>query len=357
VSSAPALPAPRVRFWSYDAELPSFRHRLAPLAAELARRGVEVAVERFPKRRYVRRILERRSPLAATDLLVFAKINLAPLEGWLLRRSVAAAVFDFDDAIFLRRPRAVGAPPGRSPFRRAKFARSCRAASLVVAGNEFLADAARQHARRVAVVPTPVDLERHAEGPPGSADGQVLVWIGLPENLPYLELVRPALARLAAERPGLRLRVVSSRAPAWPEVAVEHVPWSADGEAAALASADVGLMPLTDDDWSRGKCSFKLLQYMAAGLPCVASPVGMNREVVVDGETGLWAPTVEAWEAALRRLLDSRALRVALGAAGRELVRTSYDRRVVVPRAVELLLALVAASGGGVRRRVRRNGA
>jgi len=337
----------RALFWSYDPELPSFRHRLAPLAAELERRGWSTAVDRFPKRRYLRRILERRRTLAAADLLVYAKINLAPGERALLARLAPPAVFDFDDALWLRKPRRPGAPPGRSRFRERKFAASCRAAGLALAGNEFLAARARRESARVAVAPTGVDLAAY-EAVPRADDGRTVVWIGLPENLPYLAPIRPALARLAATGAAVRLRVVSSAFPDWPEIPIERVEWSAAEEIAALSTAAIGVMPLADDDWSRGKCAFKLLQYMAAGLPAVASPVGQSADVVIPEETGLWARTTEEWEAALARLLASAELRQRLGRAGRAVLRDRYEAAAIARRSadrIERLLAGAAIDG------------
>jgi glycosyltransferase involved in cell wall biosynthesis len=219
----------------------------------------------------------------------------------------------------------------------AKFAATCRLARLVIAGNQALADTARRWARRVEVVPTPVDLGRYPERPPAGRRPRTLVWIGLPENLDYLEALRPVLGRLASEVPDLVLRVVCSRFPDWPEVEIEGVPWSEEGEAQALATAGVGLMPLVDNAWGRGKCAFKLLQYMAAGLPCVASPVGANRDVVEQGVSGFLAAGDDQWEAALRRLLDDPEVALRMGRAGRDRVRRDFDRRVVIPRLADLL--------------------
>jgi glycosyltransferase involved in cell wall biosynthesis len=336
----------RALFWSYDPELPSFRHRLAPLAAELERRGWATVVEHFPKRRYLRRILARRHALAAADLLVFAKINLAPGERALLARLAPPTVFDFDDAIWLRKPRRPGAAPGRSRFRARKLAASCRAADLVQAGNEFLAARARRASGRVDLVPTGVDLAAYRAATRAD-DGRTVVWIGLPENLSYLTPLRPALARLAARGSTLRLRVVSSAFPDWPEVPIERVAWSAEGEIAALSTASIGIMPLTDDEWSRGKCAFKLLQYMAAGLPVVASPVGQNREVVTPDETGLWARTADDWEDGLGRLLASAELRQRLGSAARASLAERYDAPAIARRAADRIESLLAGPAGG----------
>lgn len=340
---------PTALLWSYDPEAPSFRHRLRSALPALEAAGWRCRVDKLPHRRYVRRVVERRREIAAADLLVIAKVNLALGEGGLVRRWARRIVFDFDDAIWLRKPRRLGEAPHRSRVRERKFGDTCRRADLAVAGNGFLAaEAERQVGSRAArtpprieVVPTPVDVARYPASPPAGRRGRTLVWIGLPENLVYLEPVRPALARLAVRYPDLVLRVVSSEFPDWPEVPIERVPWSEAGEVDALATAGVGLMPLTDDEWSRGKCAFKLLQYMAAGLPCVASPVGANREAIADGESGLLAAGDEGWERALAALLDSPELRARMGEAGRERAERLYDRRVIAQRIVALYGSLL----------------
>ncbi len=336
---APSDGAPAALLLAYDPEAPSFRHRLRDVAAALDADGWRCAVERLPKGRYFRRFLERRRQLAAARCLVLSKINLGLAEGALLRRLTARVVLDFDDAIYVHRPRAVGAPVGRSPLRARKFDATCAAADLVLAGNEALAARARRRARRVEVVPTSVDLASFPETAPARR-GTTVVWIGRPENLAYLELVRPALAALAREVPGLTLRVVSSRFPEWPEVPVERVPWTQAAEVPALVSADVGVMPLTDDEWTRGKCAFKILQYMAASLPAVASPVGTNREVIVSGETGFFAADPDEWTARLRDLLRAPERGAAMGRAARASVRR-FDRRATVARVTGLLRELV----------------
>jgi glycosyltransferase involved in cell wall biosynthesis len=152
-----------------------------------------------------------------------------------------------------------------------------------------------------------------------------IVWIGSPENLVYLEMVRPALARLTKRYPRLLLRVICSQFPDWADVAIEKVNWSSATEAQSLAGAHIGIMPLTDDAWSRGKCAFKLLQYMAAALPCVASPVGANTEAVLDAVNGFHAVNVDQWEQSLEKLITSPELRARFGAKGREHVQQRYS--------------------------------
>jgi glycosyltransferase involved in cell wall biosynthesis len=134
--------------------------------------------------------------------------------------------------------------------------------------------------------------------------------------------------------------VICSRFPSWPDINVEGVPWSEATEAAALAAAHIGIMPLTDDEWSRGKCAFKLLQYMAASLPCVASPVGANTEAVIDGVNGFHAATLEDWESRLETLIVSPSLRARFGAAGLEHVERRYSMRAYRAHYVPLLASL-----------------
>jgi len=276
------------------------------------------------------------------DLLVVAKLKLLPGETFLVRRSVGRIAYDFDDAIYVGKPDRLGDLPNRSWFREAKFAATCRMSDLTIAGNGELAAAARPYGGRVEVVPTGLDLSAYPRDPGTRGTGRTctIVWIGLPGNLSYLDLIRPVLSQLCRETPELRFRVISSRFPDWPEVPVERVAWSASGEAAALASADAGVMPLTDDAWTRGKSGFKLLQYMAAGLPCVASPVGSNREIVVEGETGFLPSDAYGWLEALRALLESKERRRAMGLAGRRRVEELYDTKRIGKRVAGLYESL-----------------
>jgi glycosyltransferase involved in cell wall biosynthesis len=233
-------------------------------------------------------------------------VSLAPRLEKLAIRLAPRTVFDFDDALYLRHPEAI--------------AQICSRATRVIAGNETLAAFARRHTDRVSVVPTPVDTDRFT---PGARDGRTVVWTGSAENLKYLAAIRP---RIRAP-----LRVVCNRKPPFE---CEFVPWSPATEVEALRTAAVGIMPLPDDEWTRGKCGFKLLQYMACGLPVVASPVGVNAEIV--GDAGI---VTEDWEAGIERAfgLDGRAARAR--------IEERYSVRTVFPR---WWAAIEQALSGGV---------
>lgn len=213
-------------------------------------------------------------------------------------------------------------------------------ARLVVAGNRYLAQRARDAgAGWVEIVPTVIDLERYPQtrSKPPDQDGLPrLVWIGSPSTVHYLQLIAEPLQALAARRPFV-LRVIGGGAIDLPGVQVEVIPWSEATEVASIQAADVGVMPLDDTPWERGKCGYKLIQYMACGLPVVGSAVGANNDIVVPGTTGFLAKTSEDWLAGLETLLADAALREHMGRAGRARVEESYCLQKAGPRMADLL--------------------
>lgn len=236
-------------------------------------------------------------------------------------------VFDVDDAIWLtdrRRDQGTAAIAGR--------------ASAVIAGNAFIADHFRAIARWVEVVPTAVDTTRYMPGN-GRRDGRFRVgWIGTSSNLRYLEALEGALGRFV-ESQDAELFVVADRPPAFRRLALSSrfrfSLWSAEEEVDAIRSMDVGLMPLADEPWARGKCGLKMLQYMACGIPVVASPVGVNPAIARDGGVIL-ADESDAWLHALIELKNDAAARRDLGTLGRRNVERSYSVLRVAPMLAEV---------------------
>jgi glycosyltransferase involved in cell wall biosynthesis len=326
----------------YDLNQPSFRHRMRNLVEPLQAAGWQVRAEQFPSGRYGLRTWERRELFRWAHVTVLHQIKLSSIEARLFAAYSRRRLFDVDDAIYVRKPRRLGDVPDESAWRKQKFADTCRWVDAVAAGNEVLAGVARASARQVAVLPTSIDTARYLPTLAGPADPPTVAWIGSPENLIYLNLIRPALASLTKRHPTLKLRVICSEFPDWGDVTVERVPWSSATEAQSLAGAHIGVMPLTDDAWSRGKCAFKLLQYMAAALPCVASPVGANTEAVMDGINGFHATDVDAWERSLERLIESPELRASFGAKGRAHVEERYSLRSYCANYLALLARIAA---------------
>jgi glycosyltransferase involved in cell wall biosynthesis len=277
------------------------------------------------------------------DVVVLHQIKLSSMEARLLAAFSRRRIFDVDDAIYVRKPRRLGDAPDESPWRKRKFADTCRWVDLVAAGNDVLAAAAREAARQISILPTSIDTDAYLPTFAGPKDAPTIAWIGSPENLIYLEMIHAALARLTRRFPTLKLRVICSQFPDWADVNVEAVPWSSATEAHVLAGAHIGIMPLTDDAWSRGKCAFKLLQYMAAALPCVASPVGANTEAVIDGMNGFHAGTIDEWEDRLAKLIEAPDLRAKFGANGYAHVRKRYALREYRSNYLAVLTRLAAS--------------
>lgn len=333
---------PKAVLLGYDLSQPSFRHRMRSLVKTLSSAGWQVCEERFPSGRYGLRTWERRALWRSADVVVLHQIKLSALEARLFGALSRRRVFDVDDAIYVRKPRRLGAPVGDSKWRRKKFAATCRWVDVVAAGNDVLAAVARPSARAVEVLPTSIDVSCYQSSRAGAEGPPTIAWIGSPENLVYLEMIRPALAALTTRHPLLKVRIICSAFPDWPEVNVERIAWSEATEAAALAAAHIGIMPLTDDEWARGKCAFKLLQYMAASLPCVASPIGANTEAVIDGFNGFHARQIEDWELQLERLIVSPELRARLGANGHAHAVERYSMRNYQTHYLELLNRVAA---------------
>jgi glycosyltransferase involved in cell wall biosynthesis len=209
-------------------------------------------------------------------------------------------------------------------------------ADHVVAGNRFLAQEA--HAKPCSVFPTAVDLRIfRISDRPTSAKECVLGWIGTAENLPQWERLIPAFRQVCAKYPGVRFKIVSNREPEPCGLPVEFERFSIDRESECLQEFDVGLMPLEDTSWNRGKCSLKALQCMALEKPVVISPVGMNKEVVKPQVSGLFATTEDEWVRELGRLVDSPDLRGRMGRAARKTVEASYSLEDIGPKMVQLL--------------------
>lgn len=256
--------------------------------------------------------------------------ELFPLvPGWVERTLIGKPyIYDFDDAFYLKYR---SGPLGMArPLLGGKFDSVIFGAAAVTAGNRVLATYARQHNARVLHLPTVVDTTRYVPNT-DARNGEVFTvgWIGSPSTACYLkELVAP-LSILGRDGP-VQFVVIGGKAPAVPDVAVIEVDWSESTELDLINSFDVGVMPLPDDDWSRGKCAFKLIQYMACAVPVIASPVGANTDIV-DSHCGLLAATTQEWLTALRLLRDQPARRTEMGQAGRERVMRHYSLENTLP--------------------------
>jgi glycosyltransferase involved in cell wall biosynthesis len=318
--------------------VPSARFRIRQYIPSLKQEGIEL--EEFssgfgqypPKTRWVR-------PLWALATLAGRLPSIAMTyryDATLLQREIMSSfvtlepltkhprILDVDDAIFLRRG-------GGFAKRLAELS------DKVICGNSYLAERFKRWNVNVDIVPTAVDTERYQPASKDKLAEQPLIigWIGTSGNFKYLYAIETALQKVMRTYPAVRLTIISDRHPEFRYLAHDRInftPWSESTEVKAIQSMDIGIMPLDDSPWARGKCSFKLLQYMASGVPVVASPIGMNADVLKLGKFGFGASTEEQWIDGLIALLEDKSIRCKFGAEGRRVVESSFSIGVVVPK-------------------------
>lgn len=259
----------------------------------------------------------------------------------------AKIVYDYDDALFLpqRQDRwllgKLEHPDGTKEL--------IGASDVVIAGNTFLLEYARRYNPRVVLIPTAMDtskiLPREFDGRHGRC---VIGWIGSHTTEKYIHGLRLVFEKLSANV-SFSLKIVGARRKlAVDGVEVIQLPWELKREADDFRSCDVGVYPLWDDEWARGKCGFKAIQFMAAGVPVVASAVGVNNEIIKDGVDGFLATSEEEWCSKVLLLLKDPGLRRELGMAGRRTVEERYSLRTHTPRFLAALNGVCERSAGGV---------
>lgn len=230
-------------------------------------------------------------------------------------------LLDVDDAIWLN-----------APSFSERLAQLCDG---VIAGNEFIADHYRKFCARVWTIPTSLDTARWRPGPPVRRDDWTIGWTGTSSNLKYLYLIEEALADFLCENKQTQLLVVCDRRPVLKRLPAEgwrFVRWSAESEIRLIQEMDVGLMPLPDTEWARGKCALKMIMYLAVGIPAIVSPVGVSKELLNQRDVGLAARNTNEWFEALRRLFRDREVAARLGAAGRKLVEERFSVTTNLPK-------------------------
>ena len=346
----------------YDTS-PGQRFRIEQWEPMLRQRGVEVTYAPFESdelhqmlylpgrmgrklrltaRAFARRISLVNSATQYDACYIFREAALLgpPIVEYLLRRRGVPIVFDFDDAIFVSYR-----SPANGYLSYLKFAGKtktiCRLSSHVMVGNPYLAEYAKQFNSCVTIIPTTIDTRKYpVRRVHTQSEVPLIAWTGSYSTVQHLDTLRRALQKLA-QRERFRLRVIGTPEYRLEGVEVEALPWHSETEVDDLAQADIGIMPLPDDAWSKGKCGLKALQFMALGIPTVCSPVGVNTVILQDGQNGFIADTPEEWVEKLGLLLRSPELRKRLSDAGRETVETRYSASVHAPRVYDIFASIV----------------
>lgn len=307
----------------------SVRYRIEPL-----RRALEQARHRFDIVGLPASVLGRLGAFRQArhaDVVIVQRSLLSTYELRVLRHYAKYLIYDVDDAVF-RRDSFYGKQ--RSPKMMARFRYLLQLADRVIVGNAFLAESAiRYHAHpdKVLTIPTTLDVERYRPAEhQREGKGIRLAWIGTFSTLRGVERERWLWETLGSALNGLELHVICDHFPQFDKILVEPIYWNQQTETEHLAASDIGLAWMPDDEWSRGKCGLKLLQYMAAGLPIVANPVGVHREMVQSEYNGYLLTTPQEWISAVRQLMSDAQLRRRLGTNGRTQVELFYSHQQMI---------------------------
>ncbi len=262
-----------------------------------------------------------------------------------VKRSGAKLVFDFDDAIWNLDVSDANRKLGwlKNP---GKTAEIIALSDLVIAGNAYLADYAKHHnPRNVVIIPTTINTDLYQRvAVPKQADKIIIGWTGSLTTIKHFEFALPFL-RILKQKYGERIHIKVIGDPSYvnEELGIRGMRWTSQTEILDLSDLDIGIMPLPDDEWTKGKCGLKGLQYMALGIPTIMSPVGVNTEIIQDGVNGFLASETQEWILKIERLMESEQLRKEIGEAARETVVKKYSVRAQENRYLEVLSALIAS--------------
>jgi len=324
----------KVLFLIQDHKMPSSRVRVLNLLPELERAGFDLSVLKYP-RNFTDKIVAFKT-LRKYDIIFLQKKLISPFEIMIVRRLSNKLYFDFDDAIYYRHDSREDIV---SRTRYLKFKYITRSMDIVIAGNRFLAEYARQFNRNVVIIPSAVETRNVPEKHHAAAGGKVIIgWVGGNVNLIHLGFLASVFQKLSKEYK-IELRVISDNVINIPNVEVKHIPWSLETQEREIALFDIGVMPLPDNKHTEGKCGYKALQYMAAAVPPVVSDVGVNRDIVQHGKSGFVAASTDDFYYAIKTLIEDSELRRRMGTAARKIAEERFSIQVIGKRLAELLMS------------------
>lgn len=334
-----------------NAAVASSRYRLHQFLPHLPAYGIQPQMILWP----VRETPQRKLMLAAQTLLAARQADVTFIQKrhdeaalWAARLA-QRVIFDFDDAIWLPPPMD-DRNPAKIPRLMENLRKILKTADLVIAGNPFLRDFAQQYNPNITILPTVIDLKQYTLQPRETSNQITIGWVGASSNLPYLSRLENVFRQIAKRYPGrIRLKIVSNGQYQFNELPVENVRWTLEREVEDLRGIDIGIMPLADSDWERGKCGFKLLQYMALGIPAVGSSVGVNTTIIQHGSNGFLPTQDEDWFIALNQLIEDADLRKRIGEAGWQTVEKHYSLQAVLPRFYEAFDGVVKGRSSRMR--------
>lgn len=353
----------KILFWvPYPTEGPSNRFRIEQYLPYLKEKGIGYSLCPFWESEVYKILYENGHYLKKTRYLIKGSINRIrdliglsghdlvfihreayPIGGACLEKIVSAkkpVIYDFDDSIFLPTYSSANRV-ARLLKKPRKIADILKVSDAVIAGNSYLKEYAVQYNNNVTVMPTPIDTDKYSPLKDTALDNKkkvVIGWIGSYTNNPYLNIVKSVILELIKKYANLiEIRLVGCRDNFLDIPQVVYRSWSLSKEVSDLQGFDIGIMPIYDDEWTRGKCAFKILQYMSVGVSVVASPVGLNKEIISDGSNGFLAGDEKEWFQRLCLLIDNPRLRHRLALEARSTVEREFSLKVMAPRFIDIL--------------------
>jgi glycosyltransferase involved in cell wall biosynthesis len=311
------------------------RYRVLQYLPFFAASGIETQVVQFPPS--LAGWLRLREELRRGEIIFVQRKRLPLSVLLLLKRLGKGIIYDFDDAVMFRNSLA---PNPYSFRRRLSFKRMLRFSDMVIAGNGFLKGEAERYHRNVRVLPTPIDADRYTPKSYSKKEPVNIGWIGDHGSIHYMESYRDVWEEVGRKYKNVELSIICDTFIEAKQIRINKIPWQYETEIESLKTLDIGVMPLFNDLWSEGKCGFKIIQYLGVGVPAICTPVGINKEVVADGVTGLWARSKEEWVNKLSLLIEDGGLRERLGREGRRRVMEGYTVQACAPKLIEWIREL-----------------
>ena len=318
----------KVYFLIQEWEHPASRYRVLQYIPFLKESQIEAKVAIFPDSFFKWMILF--SEIQHCDTLFVQKKRLWHWQLWYLRRKRIRIIYDFDDAVMFKSPVDGG---GRSFKRQRTFARMVKYSDYVIAGNQYLKSKAMVYNKHnVIIIPTSIDTDKYTIKDYSKSKEKVTIgWIGSKSSLPFLKELIPAFDQLAGEYNFVELKIICNDFFECKKMPVIKKIWSLEDENPDLQDIDIGLAPLPDHEWTKGKCATKLLQYMAVGIPVICSPVGVHNEIIKEGINGFLAASIKEWTEKIDLLIKNKTLRKAIGLEGKKTLESSFSLKANIP--------------------------
>lgn len=323
-------------------EPPSSRLRFRNCAAEFIKNGIEptfLPIQSGPIDRF--RLFLRSKDFDV--IIIQKKTSFRKFELAFLRFLNPNIIFDYDDAVMFHELEQGQPLNGKNIV---KFFRTIKYCKAVVAGNKFLSEFAKPNISLIQVLPTPINTEKYTIKNYLMDKKNIHIgWIGVSGNLKYIERIKPVFKEISKKHPNVVLKIISNTFISMDDVRTEFKKWRSDEEIEDLRNLDIGIMPLDDSLWTRGKCGYKILQYMGVGVPVVASPVGINKEFIKHGENGFLANALDEWFKYIDLLIINPDKRKKMGLNGREMIENKYSEKKYTKKYSNVIKGVISNNG------------